>query len=139
MGLADGASLLWLLGLRNVSGLPWAEVAQHTRCHFASGSNPFGELHLAMVAAALRDRDALAQCRKRLENLVAGGSAGARAALNWVAGLCGFLDDDPDSGVRSLRECEDEAVRLGGSNAQRSIIAQTRAARRIPAATQTNA
>ena len=139
MGLADGPSLLWLLGLRNVSGLPWAEVAQHTSCHFASGSNPFGELHLAMVAAALRDRDALAHCRKRLENLVAGGSAGARAAVGWVAGLAGFLDEDPDSGVRSLRECEDEAVRLGGSNAQRSIIAQTRAARRIPAATQANA
>jgi hypothetical protein len=66
------------------------------------------------------------------------GSAGARAAVSWVAGLAGFLDEDPDSGVRSLRECEDEAVPLGGSNAQRSIIAQTREARRIPAATKPN-
>jgi hypothetical protein len=72
MGLADGPSLLWLLGLRNASGLPWTEVAQHTSCHFVGGSNPFGELHLAMVAAALHDRDALARCSKRLENLVAG-------------------------------------------------------------------
>lgn len=134
MGLADGPSLLWRLGLRSVSGLPWAAVAQHASCHFANGSNPFGELHLAMLAAALRDRDALAHCSDRLENLVAGGSLGARAAMGWVAGLQGFVDDDQDSGVRSLHECEEDAVRLGGSNAQRSIIAQTRRARRIPAA-----
>ena len=134
MGLADAPSLLWRLGLRGVPGLPWTEVAQHASCHFANGSNPFGELHLAMVAAALRDRDALAQCSHRLENLVAGGSPGARAAQGWVAGLRGFVDDDQDSGVRSLLECEEDAVRLGGSNAQRSIIAQTRQARRIPAA-----
>lgn len=56
MGLADGPSLLWRLGLRSVSGLPCAEVAQHASCHFANGSNPFGESHLAMLAAALRDR-----------------------------------------------------------------------------------
>ena len=134
MGLADGPSLLWRLGLRCVSGLPWAEVAQHASRHFPNGSNPFGELHLAMVAAALRDREALTQCSNRLENLLAGGSLGARAALGWVAGLRGFVDDDQGSGAQGLRECEEEAVRLGGSNAQRSIIAQTRHASRIPAA-----
>jgi hypothetical protein len=134
MGLADGASLLWRLGLRSVSGLPWTEVARHLSTHFANGSNPFGELHLAMVAAALRDRDALARCSLRLETLVAGGSPGARAALAWVAGLQSFIKDDPIAGMRSLRECEEEAVRLGGSNAQRSIIAQTLQAGRIPTA-----
>jgi hypothetical protein len=45
------------------------------------------------------------------------------------------MDDDHDAGERHLGECEEEAVRLGGSNAQRSIIAQTRQARRIPDAT----
>jgi len=134
MGLADGPSLAWRLGLRSVAGLPWAEIAQHASAHFANGSNPFGELHLAMVAAVLRDRDALARCSKRLEHMVAAGSSGARAAQGWVAGLRGLMDDDEDSGVRSLLECEEGAVRLGGSNAQRSIIAQTRQAGRIPAA-----
>lgn len=134
MGLADGPSLLWRLGLKDVSGLPWAEVAQHASRHFANGSNPFGELHLAMIAAAMRDRDALGQCSKRLETLAAGGSHGAHAAQRWVAGVRSFLDDEQDSGIRSLLECEDDAARLGGSGAQRGIIVQTRLARRIPAA-----
>jgi hypothetical protein len=134
MGLADGASLLWSLGLRDLPGLPWADVARYASDHFPNGSNPFGELHLAMVAAALRDKDALAQCARRLEHLAAGGSPNARAALSWVAGLQGLMHDDRDAGERHLRECEEEAVRLGGSTAQRSIIARTRQARRIPAA-----
>jgi hypothetical protein len=135
MGLADGPSLLWSLGLRDLSGLPWADVARYASDHFPNGSNPFGELHLAMLAAALRDKDALAQCAKRLEHLATGGSPNAHAALSWVAGLQGLLNDDQDAGERHLGECEEEAVRLGGSTAQRSIIAQTRQALRIPAAT----
>jgi hypothetical protein len=134
MGLADGPSLLWRLGLRNVAGLPWAEVAQHASARFPNGSNPFGELHLAMVAAALRDRGALAECGKRLERLAAAGSLGARAGLAWVAGLQELMDDDREAGERHLRECEEEAVRLGGSNAQRSVVAETRQACRIPLA-----
>jgi len=134
MGLADGPSLLWLLGLKKVSGLPWADVARFASDRFPNGSNPFGELHLAMVAAALRDKDALAQCAKRLDNLAAGGSPNARVASSWVAGLQGLIDDDPDAGERHLHECEQEAVRLGGSTAQRSIVARTRQARRVPAA-----
>ena len=133
MGLADGPSLLWLLGLKNVSGLPWAEVARFATDRFPNGSNPFGELHLAMVAAALRDKNALAQCAKRLEQLTTGGSLNAPVALSWVAGLQGLIDDDQAAGERHLGECEQEAVRLGGSTAQRSIIAQTRQARRVPA------
>ena len=134
MGLADGPSLAWRLGLRSVAGLPWAEIAQHASAHFATGSNPFGELHLAMVAAVLRDRDALARCSSRLDQMAAAGSCEARVAQGWVAGLRSLVDDDENSGVRSLLECEADAVRLGGSNAQRSIIAQTRQAGRIPAA-----
>jgi hypothetical protein len=134
MGLADGPSLLWLLGLKSLSGLPWADVAQFASDHFPNGANPFGELHLAMVAAALRDQDALARCAKRLEQMATGGSPNARVALSWVAGLQSLIDNDQDAGERHLGECEQEAVRLGGSTAQRSIIAQTRQARRIPAA-----
>jgi tetratricopeptide (TPR) repeat protein len=134
MGLADGSSLLWRLGLQSVSALPWNEVARHASRHFPNGSNAFGELHLAMVAAALRDRDSLARCSRRLESLDSGGNLGARAAQSWVAGLRSLMDGDQDSGVQRLIECEEEAARLGGSNAQRSIIAHTRQAGRIPPA-----
>ena len=132
MSLADGPSLLWSLGLKGLPDLPWAEVARFASDRFPTGSNPFGELHLAMIAAAQRDRDALATCAKRLEQLSAGGSPNARVALSWVAGLKGLIDENPEEGERHLCDCQEEAVRLGGSTAQRSIIGQTRQAGRIP-------
>ena len=54
-----------------------------------------------MLAAALRDRDGLAGCAKRLEHLATGGSPNARAALGWVAGLQSLMDDDQDAGERT--------------------------------------
>lgn len=89
MALADGPSLLWRLGLRGATALPWACVGEHAREHFPNGSNAFGEIHLAMVAAASRDSVALSLCAQRLERLASEGHWGARAALKWVAALRG--------------------------------------------------
>ena len=134
MALADGPSILWRLGLRNVATSAWEPVAQHARVHFPSGSNPFGEIHLAMVAAATGDREALSRGAQRLERLALDGHWGARAGLKWVAALDALLAGRQDDAERFFEECEAQAVRLGGSHAQRGIISETRGARRLPAA-----
>ena len=131
MALADGPSLLWRLGLKGLAGLPWTQVRQHASVHFPDGSNAFGEIHLAMVAAAARDRPALDGSATRLEKLAAGGGHGARAAQAWVAALHATIEDKAEDADRFFESCEHQAVRLGGSNAQRSIIAETRAACRL--------
>jgi hypothetical protein len=133
MGLADGSSILWRLGLRGAAALPWKAMAQHAREHFPNGSNTFGEVHLAMIAAATGDREALSRCAQRLERLVSDGYRGARAGLKWVAGLEALLAGRQGEAERFLEECEAEAVRFGGSQAQRSIIPETRRAGRLPA------
>jgi len=112
--------------------LPWACVSEHAREHFPNGSNAFGEVHLAMVAAASRDSAALSLCAQRLERLASEGYWGARAALKWVAALNALLIDRQGDADRFFEECEAEAVRLGGSHAQRSVISETRRVRRLP-------
>jgi tetratricopeptide (TPR) repeat protein len=130
MALADGPSLLWRLRLRGGDGLPWGTMAQHVRDHFPNGSNVFGELHLAMVAAATDDHEALSRCAQRLERMAGDGHLGAGAALQWAAALGALLAGKHDEAERLLEECEVNAVRLGGSHAQRGIISATRFATR---------
>lgn len=123
MGLADAASLLWRLQLRGVPGLPWQVADEHAREHFPRGSNAFGELHLAMHAAAARDLPRLLECRGRAEKLLADGSLGAGATVAWCQALQAGMDGR--DGQPQFEACEAQAVRLGGSNAQRSVITAT--------------
>ena len=133
MGLADIASLLWRLGLREVRGLPWSEAQRHAERHFPNGSNVFGELHLTMLAAARRDRSALVTSLQRLRSMGENGNEAAPVAMRWTQALIKLLDSDSESAREHLEACLDAAVRLGGSNAQRGVVAETRAALRVPA------
>ncbi len=134
MGLADTASLLWHLGLAGASGLPWAMAQQHAERHFSKGSNVFGELHLAMLAAARQDRQALHAVRQRLETIGGSGHEGASVAVHWVQALLALLDGQTDSARVHLDACCADAVRLGGSHAQRSVITHTLDVLRLPQA-----
>lgn len=132
MGLADMVSLTWRLALRDVAPLPWAVAREHAQRHYPRGSNVFGELHLAMLAAAHGDRGELAAVHDRIRLIADGGHEGAPVALRWVQGLRALLDGDERAAAAHLDDCCDGAVRLGGSHAQRSVIEQTRQAMRLP-------
>lgn len=132
MGLADIVSLPWRLGIAGVGGLPWAHAHAHAERHFPEGSNVFGELHLAMLAAMRSDRDALAAVARRAEAIGQRGHEGSAVLVHWTRGLMGLLDGDESSAREHLNACAQGAVRLGGSRAQRDIVEQTRRALRIP-------
>jgi len=132
MGLADVASLLWRLGLRNVRDLPWATAQDHAERHFPNGSNVFGELHLTMLAAARSDRGALLAAFERLRATSEKGHEGAAVAMRWTEALIKLLDGDSESAREHLDYCQAAVVRLGGSNAQRSVVSETRKALRMP-------
>jgi tetratricopeptide (TPR) repeat protein len=134
MGLADAPSLMWRLGLRDAAALPWSIVQQHAQQHFGKGSNPFGELHLAMIAAAHGDRAELDRSRSRLDAALQSGSEGAAPALQWVEGLIAMLEGDREAAQARLDACVEASARLGGSHAQRTILMQTRQALRVPKA-----
>lgn len=132
MSMIDLASLLWRLGLRGIRALPWTDARAYAERHFAGGSNPFGEVHLAMLAAACADRAALDAIGQRLEAHRDRGHEGARAGLEWVQGLRALIDGNAADAQAYLDACSSEAVRLGGSHAQRGVIDETRRAKRCP-------
>jgi tetratricopeptide (TPR) repeat protein len=134
MTIIDAASLLWRLGLRGVPNLPWPAAFEHASRYFPEGSNPFAELHLAMLAGARQDAPALTACRERLERLGAGGSFGAQAAIEWTLALQDLLQGNEEAANAHFEACQAHAVRLGGSGAQRNVIAKTRQAARVPVA-----
>jgi hypothetical protein len=125
MGLPDLVSLLWRLGLRGRRGLPWELARHHAQRHFAQGSNVFGELHLALLAAAWGDRDALQAVAARLPLLQGRGLEGAAVALQWVNGLAALGRGDEATARHALDAACDGAVRLGGSRAQRDLLQLT--------------
>ena len=128
MGLADMASLLWRMRLRGMTGLPWGAAHAHAARHFAQGSNAFGELHLAMLAAERSDRAALDASVLRLRALGERGYESARPATEWVRALRAALDNDSSAARSHIEAAQAEMVRVGGSHAQRGIVDHTRAA-----------
>lgn len=134
MMLADIVSLPWRLGMLGVAGVPWALAAQHVEKYFPNGSNPFGELHLAMLASARKDRAALAASVQRMRVSADAGHEGARVVSQWGQALQSMQDGDHAAARALLDICCAEAARVGGSQAQRDTIALTREAMRVPVA-----
>jgi hypothetical protein len=132
MQLTDVVSLSWRLGLQDTRGLPWARVAALAQRHFATGSNVFGELHLAMLAAARRDLGALGACETRLRARGERGHAGAVTAAHWAAGLGALARGERDAAAEALAACRADLPRVGGSHAQRTVVEVTQAALALP-------
>lgn len=134
LGTTDAASLLWRLDLAGRHGLSWRVAHDFAAAAYPNGANVFGELHLAMLAAAHRDEPGLAACRTRLQRAADAGSQAAPVALHWVDGLQALAADDADQARAHLQACVDQLARLGGSHAQRTIVERTLAALRLPQA-----
>lgn len=131
MGLPDAASLLWRLGLQGATGLPWQAAQRHADRHFAQGSNVFGEVHLALLAAARRDGGALSAGLARLDRIAGRGHEGAPVAAALVQALQAMLRHDEADAGRHWQRCLPELPRIGGSHAQRAVVELTHAAARL--------
>ena len=132
MGLADVVALLWRLGLRGIRTPAWGAAREHARPFLSKGSNPFGELHLAMLAAAYRERGELEACERRLESLSKSGHEGAAVVRDWAAALSALMNGNTSEALKHFDACRAELPRVGGSRAQRSIVEETSGALRLP-------
>ena len=110
-------------------------MSEHVDRYFPAGTNPFGEVHICMAAAARRDLAALAASRARMERLLGEGLLGAQAAVEWSFALQALIEGNGPAADAHFDICESEAIRLGGSNAQRSIIGATRQGKTFPGST----
>jgi hypothetical protein len=126
--MSDCASLLWRLSAygHRVPDTLWAEAENYARTHFPKSSLAFVEMHMALLAAATRNKAALEQRLQALERRLADGKLAAGPVVGQVCrALDAFAGEDYAACVRQLEPALADVVRIGGSHAQREIIEDT--------------
>jgi hypothetical protein len=125
---ADAASLLWRLALDATAGLEpyWRDVAAYGERTYPQGGAHFVDYHYALVAAAIGDRGGF---ERRLLELAALDAAGKLAPgaflIAFYRGIRAFAEADYQEAIRVLEPLMPEAVRIGGSHAQRELCEDT--------------
>jgi tetratricopeptide (TPR) repeat protein len=123
--LADAASFLSRLQVygHDIPEQLWRDVAAYGRKHFPKGGFSFVDMHMAFVAGATDD---LADFRQRAgdhRRLLAEGTLPGGAMVPSVCkGMLSMAQGDYARAVEHLAPALPDAVRLGGSSAQRSIV-----------------
>jgi hypothetical protein len=126
--VTDTSSFLWRVqayGHQVPAGL-WEDAAAYASPAFPAAGFPFADIHMAMLAAATGDRQALEQ---RIQSLTTLLDAGKLSAGPVVPAICrailAFADADYAQCVRLLEPVADEVVRIGSSNTQREVVEDT--------------
>jgi hypothetical protein len=126
--VSDTTSFLWRLqayGHTVPEGL-WADAATYASQFFQQPVFAFADVHMALVAAATGDKAAVEQRALALTALI---QAGRFPAGPVVPAICravlAFAQEDYAGCARVLESVVGEAVRLGGSGAQRDVVEDT--------------
>ena len=123
--VSDTASFLWRLqayGHQVPDGL-WQAAATYATPAFPGAGFAFADVHMALLAAATGDKDAV---ERRVSALMGMIEAGTLAAGPVVPAICraalAFADGDHAGCARILEPVAAEVVRVGGSGAQRELV-----------------
>jgi hypothetical protein len=132
--VTDCASFLWRAELADqpapggAAGAQreWDTVRRSARQYFPKAGVTFADVHVALACIASGDRTGLGELRAQLaERLAAGKLTAGPAVLSLVDGLAAYRDADWPRAVRELGAALPETVRIGGSRAQRDLVALT--------------
>jgi predicted Zn-dependent protease len=126
--LCDAASLLWRHNLYGVEGHRGsaADVVTLAREAFSRPGLTFADVHCALAYAAASDQVALERLGCQLEErLRAGKIAAGEVVPALVKAVAAFARGDYEQAVQLLEPVADQVVRVGGSNAQRSVFEDT--------------
>jgi tetratricopeptide (TPR) repeat protein len=127
----DAASLLWRLELLGVDvGDRWAAVAHHWMAHVDDHVLAFNDLHCALAAARSPDAGHAKQLVRSLEAYLRQGETDnhvvtGKVGRPLVEGMLAFAAGDYTRAVERILSVRGEAIRIGGSYAQRDVIEQT--------------
>ncbi len=127
----DAASLLWRLELAGVDvGERWRPVAEAWLRHVDDHVSAFNDLHLALAAARSPDASDAGRVRASIDayqRLGAGDNHRVTVEVGraLVDGMLAFGAGDYAEAIDALSSARNEAIRIGGSHAQRDIVAQT--------------
>ena len=125
--ISDAASLLWRIGLRDpVDPELWAPLRRYVDTQFPGPAPHFIEWHVALVLAATHDEPAAEQ---RLADLHARESSGALPTGGTLEAVCrgiaAYGRGDRREAAAQLSRSQPDWPRLGGSGAQRRLLAET--------------
>ena len=124
----DAAALLWRLELASVDvGNRWAPVADKWMAHVDDHVLAFNDLHCAFAAARSPDPGDVKRFSRSLDVYERVGSGDnrrvtAEVGRRLIDGALAFADGDYAQAVEAILPVRHEAVRIGGSHAQRDIV-----------------
>ncbi len=131
LDLVDASSLLWRLELAGADvGGRWQPLARQWLTHADDHVLVFNDLHIAMAAARAGDGAGVARLRQSLDAYVRSAKGDNRditAAVGRqiIDGILAFAEASYVTAIRNLLPLRYEAWRIGGSHAQRDLLAQT--------------
>jgi tetratricopeptide (TPR) repeat protein len=124
----DAASLLWRLELAGVDvGDRWALVSDKWMAHVDDHVLAFNDLHCGFAAARSPDPDHAARLSRSLDEYARLSSGDnrqvtAEVGRRLIDGALAFARGDYARAVEAILPVRDDAVRVGGSHAQRDIV-----------------
>ena len=124
----DAASLLWRLELAGVDvGVRWAPVADKWMAHVDDHVLAFNDLHCGFAAARSSDPDHAARLGSSLDNYERLGSGDnrrvtAEVGRRLIDGALAFAAGHYARAVEAILPVRRDAIRIGGSHAQRDIV-----------------
>lgn len=126
--ITDAASLLWRLSTygHTVPKALWLDADATAQELFPKSSLPFADVHMALLAAATQNHEALAARLAVIEQRLADGKLPAGPVVPAICrALLAFADEDYTACVKTLAPVLADVVRIGGSHAQRELIEDT--------------
>jgi tetratricopeptide (TPR) repeat protein len=124
----DAASLLWRLELAGVHvGDRWAPVTERWMAHVDDHLLAFNDLHCAFAAARSPDPEHMSRLSGSLDDYERLGSGDnrqvtAEVGRRLINGAFAFAGGDYAGAVDAILPTRRDAVRIGGSHAQRDIL-----------------
>jgi tetratricopeptide (TPR) repeat protein len=124
----DAASLLWRLELAGVDvGDRWAPVANTWMAHVDDHLLAFNDLHCAFAAARSPKSGHATRLRQSLDDYERMGSGDnwqltSKIGRRLIDGVLAFAANDYKRAVEAMLAVRKDAVRIGGSHAQRDVI-----------------
>jgi tetratricopeptide (TPR) repeat protein len=127
----DAAALLWRLELAGVDvGERWAPVARQWMGHLDDHVLAFNDLHLALAASRSNDAGDVPRLRRSLDDYQRFGAGDnrdvtAEVGRRLIDGALAFADGNYSAAIEEILPVRHQAIRIGGSHAQRDIVNQT--------------
>jgi len=128
IALCDAAALLWRYDLYGLQRPPGAhEVVAAFAAHtFPRAGITFADVHCALAYAVAGNTEALTQLTTQLRERLAQGKVPAGEVVPAIIeALAACAHGDYEGAIQHLEPVADQVVRVGGSNAQREVFADT--------------